>query len=63
MAREKKKPLALWPIENTQQDMTAIEWLESQKIPVYPSGERAVKSLAAVHRYSRNNPDRGVRRC
>jgi len=55
MAREKKTPLALWPIENTQQDMTVIEWLESHKIPVYPSGERAVKSLAAVHRYSTNN--------
>jgi len=54
MAREKKKPLTVWPMENTGQDMTAIEWLESHKIPVYPSGERAVKSLAAVHRYSTN---------
>jgi len=55
MAREKKKPLAVWPMESTRQDMTPVEWLESHKIPVYPSGERAVKSLAAVHRYSTNN--------
>lgn len=56
MAREKKKLLTVWPMENTRQDMTSIEWLESHKIPVYPTGERAVKSLAAVHRYCTNNP-------
>ena len=55
VAREKKKLLTVWPMENTQQDRTAIEWLESHKIPVYTSGDRAVKSLAAVHSYSTRN--------
>lgn len=56
MAREKEKPLAVWPLESTRQDLTSIEWIESHRIPVYPSAERVVKSLAALHRYSTNNP-------
>lgn len=55
MAREKKKLLSVWPIESRKQDLKSIEWIESHHIPVYPSAERAVKSLAALHRYSVNN--------
>lgn len=55
MAREKKKPLVVWPIEASPQNMAAIQWLESNHIPFYTSAERAIKSLSALYRYSIGN--------
>lgn len=47
-ARERGKPLTVWPIESLRQDRASIHWIEAHHIPVYPTGERAVKALAAL---------------
>lgn len=55
MAREKKKPLVVWPIETGSENMATIQWLESNRIPFYTSAERAINSLSALYRYSVGN--------
>ena len=55
MAREKGKPLAVWPIVASSESTATIQWFESNHIPFYTSAERAIKSLSALHRYSIGN--------
>jgi acetyltransferase len=58
MARERKKPVVLWLMEEmrlmtrVQEDGATIQRLESNHIPVYPSSERAIKALSAWHWYN-----------
>lgn len=55
MAREKKKPLVVWPIVASSENTATIQWFESNHIPFYMSAERAIKSLAALYKYSIRN--------
>lgn len=52
LARCKKKPLVVWPIEGIHENTALVQWLESNHIPVYASAERAIKALSALYRYS-----------
>ncbi len=48
---KKGKPVVIWTIDPVQgREMT--QQLESKRIPVYPSAERAIKALSALYRYS-----------
>jgi acyl-CoA synthetase (NDP forming) len=50
--RRSGKNIVLWVIGNRESNKTVIE-LESNRIPVYPSLERALRALSAISRYSR----------
>lgn len=52
LARHKKKPLVVWPIEGIRENTAEVQRLESNHIPVYASAERAIKALSALHRYT-----------
>ncbi|BBO68003.1 hypothetical protein DSCA_19330 [Desulfosarcina alkanivorans] len=49
--RKAGKPLALWCTSSGHDEMQLIQRLESARIPVFRSSERAVKALSAMHRY------------
>jgi Acyl-CoA synthetase (NDP forming) len=49
--KEKGKPLALWRSSMDIMEDEFVNMLESKKIPVYPSSERAVKAMAALYKY------------
>jgi acyl-CoA synthetase (NDP forming) len=49
--KEKGKPLALWRSSMDAMEDELVNILESKKIPVYPSSERAVKAMAALYKY------------
>jgi acyl-CoA synthetase (NDP forming) len=51
MAKEKKKPLVTWVPDGARKNVAAIQWLESNHIPVYSSAEGAIKAISALHRY------------
>ncbi len=51
------KPFALWSSAMDPQELELIERIESNSIPVFPSSERAIKSLSAMWRYR----ERGAR--
>ena len=44
------KPVAIWMTVMPRGDNTIVDRMEERRIPVYPSAERAVKALAALHR-------------
>ncbi|MBW1660448.1 MAG: CoA-binding protein [Deltaproteobacteria bacterium] len=50
---ETEKPFALWSTSMDRQEMELIELIESYRLPVFPSSDRAVKSLAKMVRYSK----------
>lgn len=45
------KPVVLWMTVMPQGENTIVHQLEARRIPVYPSAERAIKALSALHRY------------
>jgi acyl-CoA synthetase (NDP forming) len=47
-----QKPIALWLPGVPSGGHESLEWLEDQHVPVFPSPERALKALFALHRSS-----------
>jgi len=47
-----KKPVAIWLLEEAQRYRTPIQLLEANRVPVYPTADRAIKALSALHRYT-----------
>ena len=47
-----KKPVVVWLMEEAQRYRTPIQFLEENRIPVYPTADRAIKALSALHRYT-----------
>ena len=47
------KPVVLWMTVMPHGNDTIIQRLESHQIPVYPSGDRAIKALAALYKYGK----------
>jgi len=45
------KPFALWRTSMDRNEDELVERLESNYLPVFPSSERAIKSLSALYRY------------
>lgn len=56
-----KKPVAIWLMEENQRYRTPIQFLEANRVPVYPTAERAIKALSALHRYTLMNHECKVR--
>jgi len=50
-----KKPIAVWLMNENQKYRTPIQFLEANRIPVYPTADRAIKALSALHRYTSLN--------
>jgi acetyltransferase len=50
-----KKPVAVWLMNENQKYRTPIQFLEANRIPVYPTADRAIKTLSALHRYTSLN--------
>ena len=53
-ASEAGKPTALWLAGMDSGRHENLMWLEEQGVPVFPSPEKAVHALAALHRLSRS---------
>jgi acyl-CoA synthetase (NDP forming) len=53
-AAEEGKPIVLWLAGMESGRHENLMWLEDQGVPVFPSPEKAVRSLAALHRLSRS---------
>jgi acyl-CoA synthetase (NDP forming) len=49
--KERGKPFALWRTSMSRNEDEWIEELESQRLPVFLSSERAIKALAALNSY------------
>jgi len=47
------KPVAIWMTVMPKGEDTIADQMEARRIPVYPSAERAIRALAALHRYYR----------
>ena len=52
MNDESGKPFALWCTTMDAREMEFVQRIEAHNIPVFPSSIRAIKSLAALYRYS-----------
>jgi acyl-CoA synthetase (NDP forming) len=52
-----KKPVAVWLMEENQKYRTPIQFLEANRIPVFPTADRAIKALSAMHRYTLMNSE------
>ena len=50
------KPIALWLAGTPAGRYEALEWLEEQNVVVFPSPEKALQALAALHRSSSLKP-------
>jgi acetyltransferase len=50
------KPLALWVAGVESGTHENLQWLEDQGIPVFPSPEKAIRALSALHQLSRYGP-------
>jgi acyl-CoA synthetase (NDP forming) len=53
-AVEAGKPIALWLAGMESGRHQHLSWLEDKGVPVFPSPEKAVRALAALHRLSRS---------
>jgi acetate---CoA ligase (ADP-forming) len=53
-AAEEGKPIVLWLAGMESGRHENLTWLEEKGVPVFPSPEKAVRSLAALHRLSRS---------
>lgn len=51
--KENGKPFAMWCTSMDRQEMELVELIESYRLPVFQSPDRAVKALAEMARYSR----------
>jgi acyl-CoA synthetase (NDP forming) len=47
-----EKPVAVWLMNENQKYRTPIQFLEENRIPVYPTADRAIKALSALHRHT-----------
>jgi acyl-CoA synthetase (NDP forming) len=47
-----RKPVAIWLMEENQKYRTPIQFLEANRVPVYPTADRAIKALSALYRYT-----------
>jgi len=52
LAVDAGKPIVVWVPEVRAGTSEALEWLEAQKIPVFPSAPNAMKALSALYRSS-----------
>lgn len=50
-AKEKGKPIALWPPHMLKLDGDVIKYLEKNSVPVFPSAAITIKCLAALNNY------------
>ncbi|MBI4764584.1 MAG: CoA-binding protein [Deltaproteobacteria bacterium] len=50
------KPLALWVAGVESGTYENLQWLEDQGIPVFPSPEKAIRALSALHQLSKYGP-------
>jgi acetate---CoA ligase (ADP-forming) len=50
------KPLALWMAGVEPGTYENLQWLEDRGVPVFPTPEKAIRALSALHFLSRNRP-------
>ena len=46
------KPLALWVTGMEPGTHETLQWLEDQGVPVFPTPEKAIRALSALHQLS-----------
>lgn len=59
-AADAGKPIALWLAGMESGRHENLMWLEERGVPVFPSPEKAVRALAALHRLSRIQHEEGA---
>jgi acyl-CoA synthetase (NDP forming) len=53
---EAGKPLVLWVVGMEPGVHETLRWLEDHQIPVFPSPEKAIRALTALHRIYQRSP-------